>query len=83
MKSVSMFEAKANLSRYVSSVERREEPFIIIMRNGKPAARLVPYEEEPHQRIGIAKGILPEMPSLEEFNSIDVENDFGGKEDLF
>ena len=83
MKSVSMFEAKANLSRYVSSVEKQEEPFIIIMRNGKPVARIVPYKEESHQRIGIAKGILPEMQSLEEFNSIDIENEFAGREELF
>lgn len=78
MTTVSMFEAKTNLSKYVSSVESREEPFIIIVRNGKPVAKIVPYETPVKNRIGIAKGKLPSMPSLEEFNSIPIEDDFLG-----
>ena len=78
MNSVSIFEAKTNLSRYVSAVSSRQEEYIIIVRNGKPVAKLVPYENEAGKRIGAAKGKLPLMPSLEDFNSIDVSSDFYG-----
>ena len=78
MVSVSMFEAKTNLSKYVASVVTKEEPFIIIARNGKPVAKIVPYENEMENRIGIAKNKIPVMPSLEDFNSIYVTTDFIG-----
>lgn len=78
MTSVSMFEAKTNLSKYVSSVVDKTEPFVIIVRNGIPVAKIVPYEEENGKRIGIAKGKLPMMGSLEAFNSIDIASDFYG-----
>lgn len=78
MTAVSMLEAKTNLSKYVSSVEDKVEPFIIIVRNGTPVAKIVPFEEDTGKRIGIAKGKLPMMGSLEEFNSIDVASDFYG-----
>lgn len=54
---VNMLEAKSNLSRLVEAVESGRQAEIIIARNGKPAARLVPLETRPKgQRIGIAKG---------------------------
>jgi prevent-host-death family protein len=54
---VNMLEAKSNLSRLVEAVESGRQAEIIIARNGKPAARLVPIETRPKgQRIGIAKG---------------------------
>ena len=79
MTTVSMFEAKTNLSKYVSSVVEKEEPFIVISRNGKPVAKIVPYEPDCSRRIGIAAGKLPPMVSLDDFNSIDTEEDFAGK----
>jgi prevent-host-death family protein len=52
-----MFDAKSQLSRLVESVESGAEPEIIIARNGRPAARLVPIAQGPSgRRIGIAKG---------------------------
>ena len=54
---VNMLEAKSNLSRLVDAVESGRQAEIIIARNGKPAARLVPIEARPKgQQIGIAKG---------------------------
>lgn len=54
---VNMHEAKSNLSGLVADVESGRQTEIIIARNGKPAARLVPIETRPKgQRIGIAKG---------------------------
>ena len=82
MTTVSIFEAKTNLSRYVATLTERREPFIVITRNGKPAAKLIPYEEDTSARIGIAKGRIPMLESLDEFNSIDAASEFYMREDV-
>lgn len=57
MPTVNMLEAKTNLSRLVEALESGAEQEIIIARNGKPAARLLPVcKEPPRPRIGVAKG---------------------------
>lgn len=55
---VNMLEAKNNLSRLVEAVESGAENEIVIARNGKPAARLVPLGKSGDGRrlLGIAKG---------------------------
>ena len=75
MTTVSMFEAKTNLSRYVASVVSQQEPYIVITRNGKPVAKIVPYEEDTGKRIGLAEGRLPYLSSLDDFDSIDMEKE--------
>jgi prevent-host-death family protein len=45
MARVGMHEAKTHLSRLVERVEAGED--VVIQRNGKPVARLVPVTEEP------------------------------------
>ena len=63
MTTVNMFEAKSNLSRLVAAVESGSETEIIIARNGRPVARLVPITPlSTGQRIGIANGmfVMPE-----------------------
>ena len=72
MTTVSMFEAKTNLSKYVSSVADRQEPYVVILRNGKPVAKIVPFEDDGGRRIGIAEGKLPMLSSIKDFNSIDL-----------
>lgn len=71
---VNMLEAKSTLSRLVEAVESGAEAEIVIARNGKPAARLVPIDSARKGgiRLGIAAGKYPPM-SLEEFNSTDAE----------
>jgi prevent-host-death family protein len=57
----------------VEAVETGEESEVVIARNGKPAARLVPVSSSPQRvTIGIADGKYPPM-SLEEFNASDEE----------
>ncbi len=52
-----MFEAKSQLSRLVELVESGAEPEIVIARNGKPAAKLVPMTYRlAGTRIGVAEG---------------------------
>lgn len=57
MTSVNMLQAKSSLSRLVEAIEQGEEREIIIARNGRPAARLVPVDALPAgRRIGVARG---------------------------
>jgi antitoxin (DNA-binding transcriptional repressor) of toxin-antitoxin stability system len=52
-----MLQAKSSLSRLVEAIEQGQEHEIIIARNGRPAAKLVPVDAVPAgQRIGLAKG---------------------------
>ena len=54
---VDVFEAKTEFSKLIRLVESRREEFITVARNGKPVAKIVPYESAPvSKRIGIAKG---------------------------
>ncbi|TSE36917.1 Antitoxin Phd-YefM, type II toxin-antitoxin system [Tepidimonas fonticaldi] len=57
MTAVNMLQAKSSLSRLVQALEEGREREIVIARNGRPAARLVPLEAPPTgRRIGVAKG---------------------------
>ena len=57
MRTVNMLEAKSTLSRLVEAVESGSETEIVIARNGRPAARLMPLKAaSTSKRIGIAKG---------------------------
>lgn len=69
MPTVNIHKAKTDLSKLVEAVESGAASEIIIARNGKPAARLVPLEKKPAaQRIGVAKwefDIPPGDPELD------------------
>lgn len=57
MTTVNMLEAKSSLSQLVADVESGRAPEIVIARNGRPAAKLVPLTARSHScRIGVAKG---------------------------
>ena len=57
MHTVNMLEAKSTLSRLVEAVETGSTHEIVIARNGRPAARLVPLKQIiDGKRIGVAKG---------------------------
>lgn len=71
---VNMLEAKTSLSKLVEAVESGAESEIIIARNGKPAAKLVPLETEPKKkiRLGLAVGKYPPM-DFDAFQAMDAE----------
>jgi antitoxin (DNA-binding transcriptional repressor) of toxin-antitoxin stability system len=70
MQTVNMLQAKSSLSRLVEAIEQGQEREIVIARNGRPAARLVPMDAAPAgKRLGVAKGLF-EVPE-----SIDLHND--------
>lgn len=57
MRLVNMLQAKSALSKLVEDIEQGKHPDIIIIRNGRPAAKLVPIDAAPtDKRIGVAKG---------------------------
>jgi prevent-host-death family protein len=70
MHAVNMLQAKSSLSRLVESIEQGEEREIIIARNGRPAAKLVPIETSlPGQRIGVAKGAFKVPDDIDASNT--------------
>lgn len=69
MRTVNIFDAKSNLSRLIEAVESGAEAEIVIARNGRPAARLLPMKTaaRPVQRIGVIKiagDIPPDDPKM-------------------
>jgi prevent-host-death family protein len=72
MTTVNMFEAKSSLSRLVDAVESGAESEIIIARNGKPAAKLVPIRagRRPGKRIGLLKGKFTAPADLDADNAM-------------
>jgi antitoxin (DNA-binding transcriptional repressor) of toxin-antitoxin stability system len=70
MQVVNMLEAKSSLSRLVQAIEEGREKEIVIARNGRPAARLVPLENAPaERRLGVAKGRFTMPDSIDEHNA--------------
>jgi len=74
MSTVNMLEAKTNLSKLVEAVESGTESEIIIARNGKPAAKLVPLEAgvKKKRRLGLARDKYPPL-DFEAFQALDAE----------
>jgi prevent-host-death family protein len=70
---VNMLEAKTTLSKLVEAVESGAEKEIIIARNGKPVARLVPIAATQKKRqLGLLAGKYPPM-DFEAFQAMDAE----------
>ena len=70
MSIVNMLEAKSNLSRLVEAVESGAEAEIVIARNGRPAARLVPVRQSGKgRRIGVAKGAFKVPDTIDADNA--------------
>jgi antitoxin (DNA-binding transcriptional repressor) of toxin-antitoxin stability system len=77
---VNMLKAKSSLSRLVEAVESGVEREIIIARNGKAAAKLVPISGSPAgKRIGVAKGKFRVPASIDRPNARIARLFSGGK----
>jgi prevent-host-death family protein len=69
MPTVNMLQAKSSLSRLVEAIEQGHEREIVIARNGRPAAKLVPVDSAPSgKRIGVAKGMFVVSDSIDSHN---------------
>lgn len=71
MNTLSIYEAKTQLSKYVSLIETKQETSFVITKNGKPVAEIIPYVEKKERRIGIAKGVWDDV-SEDDFNNFDL-----------
>lgn len=71
METASIYEAKTQLSKYISMIEKKEKDSIVITKNGVPVAEIIPYTNRKERRIGIAKGMWRDV-SEEEFNDFDM-----------
>jgi len=79
MSSINMLQAKSNLSRLVEAIEQGRERQIVIARNGRPAAKLVPISSTPsEQRIGVARGLF-EVPEDIDAHNAEVARQFLGQ----
>lgn len=78
MRTVTMLEAKTSLSWLVDALEQGQEREIVITRNGRPAAKLVPMDSAPAgKRIGVAKGLFL-APDNIDANNGEVSQSFVG-----
>ncbi|TRW91238.1 type II toxin-antitoxin system Phd/YefM family antitoxin [Candidatus Methylobacter oryzae] len=69
MQTVNMLQAKSSLSRLVEAIEQGQEREIVIARNGRPVAKLVPLETaSTGQRIGVAKGLFVVPDNIDTHN---------------
>lgn len=76
---VNMLQAKSSLSRLVESIELGQEHEIVIARNGRPVAKLVPIDVTTSKnRIGIAKGLF-DVPDTIDSNNAEVAKLFIGE----
>lgn len=81
MASVNMLEAKSSLSRLVAAIEEGREREIVIARNGRPAAKLVPIDTvQASKRIGVAKGKFKVPHSIDARNEEVAKLFLGGKQ---
>ncbi len=58
MKTVKMHEAKSNLSALVRDVSTGVQSEIVICVGGRPAARLLPFDERPKRQLGVDRGLI-------------------------
>ena len=74
---VNVSEAKNTLSRLVDAVESGAESEVIIARNGRPAARLVPLDTNVSgARLGVARGRF-EVPDSIDADDAEIAGMFG------
>ncbi len=80
MKSINILQAKSSLSQLVDAIETGQESEIVIARNGRPAAKLVPIDTAPLGcRIGVAKGKFEVPDDIDSHNEEVARLFVGGK----
>ncbi|CAN5126749.1 type II toxin-antitoxin system Phd/YefM family antitoxin [soil metagenome] len=72
---VNVYEAKSHFSQLVSRAEAGEE--IVIARNGRPVARLVPIPARPDRTPGLFKGQFVITDDFDDFTAQDERDWYG------
>ncbi len=69
---INICDVKTNLSKIIQSLTDGDETEIIIFKNGKPVAKMVPFYQKTDKRLGIAKEELKDFNlTQEEFDSVE------------
>lgn len=80
MTEYNMYDAKTHLSEIVKNIENKTIDSIVLSRNGKPVAKIIPYEKEESFKFGIAKGKIDFPKDVDLiFDEIDISSDFEGE----
>jgi prevent-host-death family protein len=69
MQTVSLFDAKTHLSRLIDQIVSGAENEIVISRNGKPVARVVPIQTDVSRRVGLARGEFEVPDDIDRHNA--------------
>ena len=69
MQTVSLFDAKTHLSRLIEQVISGAEDEIVISRNGRPVARLVPMQPDVSRRVGLAREEFEVPDDIDQHNA--------------
>jgi len=74
-----MHDAKTQLSKLAERAAQGEE--IVIARNGRPLARLMPMPERRPIRLGLGKGLIKIGDDFDDPLPADIQEAFEGKRD--
>ena len=75
---ISIYDAKTHLSKLIQQLVEEKEEVIYISKNGKPIVQLTLIRNKKSKRIGAAKNEMKGFTlSLEDFNSIPIDNFYG------
>lgn len=78
---INMHEAKTRLSQLVDAIESGAETEIVLARNGRPAARIVPMPARKPIRMGLARGRF-NVPDDWDADDEEIAASFNGSSDL-
>lgn len=79
MQTISLFDAKTHLFRPIDQIASGTESEIVISRNAKPVARVVPIQEDVSRRIGLAKGEFEVPDDIDAHNAQVADLLLGGR----
>ncbi|MBE6134680.1 MAG: prevent-host-death protein [Erysipelotrichaceae bacterium] len=77
---ISVYEAKTQLSKYIALLEKGQEKEIIILKNGKRVAKLVPSLSDSGVRLGAGLLVSEAKPFILKDPAYDMETLFGYKQ---
>ena len=75
---INIYDAKTHLSSLIQSLVDEKEDVIYISKNGKPIVQITLIKQKNSKRVGTAKKEMKGFNlSLEEFNSIPIDDFYG------
>ena len=76
---INIYDAKTNFSKLIQQLVDEKEDVIFISKNGKPIVQMTLITKKNTNRVGAAKKEMEGFDiSLEDFNSIPIDDFYGG-----